>query len=246
VIHNVPLDCCPDLVHPQGTPVQPRHIAWTLCIVPILAAHGAYLIALLTASAQACIPYIDGCISISRAARVGDALFWFRGLLMPCASLLVLFWWLQKTWLDQLLPSAHRKHLWIFVSGAIGALFLLLYVNFLGSTGEMYNLMRRFGITFYFSLTAMAQLISLHTLTRPDIDLAPSTRRLVRGQLILVGIQWVMGIGHVIAKALLPVAEQNVLENLVEWHFALYMTLFFGFSAVIWQRQQYRWRADCG
>jgi hypothetical protein len=223
--------------------MQPWHIAWTLCIVPILAAHGAYLIALSTDSAEACIPYIDGCVSISRAARVGDALFWFRGLLMPCASLLVLFWWLQKTWLDQLLPSAHRKHLWIFVSGAIGALFLLLYANFLGSSGDMYNLMRRFGVTLYFSLTAMAQLISLHTLTRADIDLAPPIRRLVRGQLILICIQWVIGIGHVIVKSLLPADAQSQLENVIEWHFALYMTLFFGFSALIWQRQQFRWRA---
>jgi hypothetical protein len=218
--------------------MQPRHIAWTLCIVPI-----AYLIALLTDSADACIPYIEGCTSISRAARVGDALFWFRGLLMPCASLLVFFWWLQKTWLDQLLPSAHRKHLWIFAAGAIGALFLLLYANFLGSNGETYNLLRRFGVTFYFSLTAMAQLISLHTLTRKDIDLPPATRRLVQAQLILVSLQWVIGIGNVIAKLLAPEDARNQIENVVEWHFALYMTLFFGVSALMWQRHQYRWRA---
>ena len=223
--------------------MQPWHIAWTLCIVPIVAAHGAYLISLNADTAAACIPYITGCTSISRAARVGDALFFFRGLLMPCASLLVFFWWLQKTWLDQLLPSAHRKHLWVFASGAIGALFLLLYTNYLGSSGEMYNLMRRFGITFYFALTAMAQLISLHTLTRADIALEPSARRLVRGQFILVGLQWVVGIGHVIAKSQSPEDVQNALENAIEWHFALYMTLFFGFSARIWQLQQYRWRA---
>lgn len=224
--------------------MQPWHIAWTLCIVPIVAANGAYLIALLTDSAPACIPYVAGCVSISRAARVGDALFWFRGLMMPCASLLVLFWWLQKTWLDRLLPSAHKKHLWIFASGAIGALFLLLYVNYLGSSGEIYNLLRRFGVTLYFALTALAQLISLHTLTRADIELAPSTRRLVKGQVILISIQWVVGIGHVIAKSQSPEDVQNVLENVIEWHFALYMTLFFGFSALTWQRQRYRWRAD--
>jgi hypothetical protein len=225
--------------------MQPSHVAWTLCIVPIVAAHGAYLIALNAGTAEACIPYIYGCTSISRAARVGDALFFFRGLMMPCAALLVFFWWLQKTWLDRLLPSAHRKHLCVFMSGAIGALFLLLYANYLGSTGEMYNLMRRFGVTFYFALTAMAQLISLHTLTRTDIDLAPPIRRLVKGQLVLVTLQWFVGIGHVIAKSLSQSEDlQNWLENAIEWHFALYMTLFFGFSARIWQRQQYRWRTE--
>jgi hypothetical protein len=221
--------------------MQPWHIAWALCIVPIVAAHGAYFIALLTDSADACMPYIEGCTSISRAARVGDALFFFRGLVMPCASLLVFFWWLQKTWLDQLLPSAHRKHLWIFASGAVGALFLLLYANFLGSNGEIYNLLRRFGVTLYFSLTALAQLVSLHTLTRKDIDLSASTRRLVMAQMILVSLQWVIGLGNVVAKLLAPENESQI-ENVVEWHFALYMTLFFGVSAVIWQRQQYRWR----
>lgn len=222
--------------------MQPWHIAWTLCLVPIVAVHGAYLISLAADSAEACIPYIEGCTSISRAARVGDALFFFRGLVMPCASLLVFFWWLQKTWLNQLLPSAHRKHVWIFASGAIGALFLLLYANFLGSNGEIYNLLRRFGVTLYFSLTAMAQLVSLHTLTRKDIELPVSTRRLVQGQLVLVSLQWVIGLGNVVAKLLLP-DKANQIENVVEWHFALYMTLFFALSAVMWKRQQYRWRA---
>lgn len=220
--------------------MQPWHIAWTLCIAPILAAHGAYLIALVTGTAPSCIPYIDGCVSISRAARVGDSLFWFRGLLMPCASLLIVFWWLQKTWLDQICPAAYKKHRYVFASGAIGALFLLLYANFLGSSGDLYNLMRRFGVTLYFSLTAMAQLVSLHTLTK--VDLAPPIRRLVQYQLALVGIQWIMGIGHVVAKAILPADVQDLLENAIEWHFALYMTLFFGFSARLWQLQRYRWR----
>jgi hypothetical protein len=223
--------------------MQPWHIAWAICIVPILAAHGAYLIAMASGTAPSCVPYIEGCVSISRAARVGDSLFWFRGLLMPCASLLVFFWWMQKSWLDRLLPASRKKHNWIFASGAVGALFLLLYANFLGSSGDMYNLMRRFGVTLYFSLTAMAQLISLHTLTRKDIDLSAATRRLVQYQLALVGIQWVMGTGHVIAKFILPEEVQDLLENGIEWHFALYMTLFFGFSARIWQLQQYRWYA---
>lgn len=222
--------------------MQPSHIAWILCVVPIVAAHGAYLIAVNSALAPLCLPYIDGCVSISRAARNGDSLFWFRGLLMPCASLLIFFWWLQKTWLDQLLPAARRKHHWIFATGSAGALFLLLYANFLGSSGDMYNLMRRFGVTLYFSLTAMAQLVSLHTLTRPDMTLAPPIKRLVKGQLALVGIQWIMGIGHVIAKFTLPNDVQDLLENAIEWHFALYMTLFFGFSARLWQLQRYRWR----
>jgi hypothetical protein len=221
--------------------MQPWHIAWTLCIVPILAAHGAYLIALATEAAPSCNPYIDGCVSISRAARVGDSLFWFRGLLMPCSSLLVVFWWLQKKWLDQLLPASKKKHNWAFTSGAMGAIFLLLYANFLGSSGDMYNLMRRFGVTLYFSLTALAQLISLHTLTRVESEVSASVRRLMRYQFALVGIQWIMGIGHVIAKMVLPEDVQDLLENAIEWHFALYMTLFFGFSARIWQQQNYRW-----
>jgi cell division septal protein FtsQ len=67
---------------------------------------------------------------------------------------------------------------------------------------------------------------------------------LVRGQFILVALQWVVGIGHVIAKSQSPEDVQNALENAIEWHFALYMTLFFGLSAHIWQLQQYRWRAE--
>lgn len=221
--------------------MQPWHIAWILCALPIVAAHGAYLIAIDAGTASACIPYVDGCISISRAARVGNSLFWFRGLLMPCAGLLALFWWLQKEWLDQLSVSSRHKHHWVLVLGISGALFLLLYANFLGSSGDMYNLMRRFGVTLYFSLTALAQLVSLHTLVGIRHTLTRETGRLILCQLVLVGIQWFMGIVHVFAKFLMPADMQDLFENAIEWHFALYMTLFFGCSARIWQLQKFRW-----
>jgi hypothetical protein len=219
--------------------MQPWHIAWTLCVVPILAAHGAYLIAIEAGAVPSCVPYIDGCVSISRAGRNGNALYWFRGLLMPCASLLVLYWWQQKAWLDRLLPNARSKHRWIFATGSTAAVCLLLYANFLGSSGDIYNLMRRFGVTLYFALTALAQLLSLHTQTRAAFDAA--SRRLTNFQFILVSTQWGMGLIHVATKPLLPPATQDVLENAIEWHFALYITLFFGFSARIWQLQQFRW-----
>lgn len=221
--------------------MQPWHIALLICLLPIVAAHGAYLISIHQELVPVCVPYIEGCVSISRAARVGDGIFLFRGLMMPAAALLPLFWWCQYHWLNRLQQNKTRRHRIMLVVGSVGALFLLLYANFLGSSGEIYNLLRRFGVTLYFAFTALAQLMALHTATAQGHALPRAHYTLVRWQFYLTAVIWGMGLVHVVAKALMSPELQDLFENAVEWHFALYMTVYFGLQAFIWRQQQFRW-----
>lgn len=220
------------------TIIRPHHIAWIVCLVPIIAAHGAYFIGLWQGVASECVPYFEGCTSISRAARNGDAIFLFRGLMMPTAAFLVIFWYLQSIWLKQI---THKPHPVVFVLGTIGAVFLVLYADFLGTEGDFYEFMRRYGITFYFAMTILAQMLSIRSLQRVKSTLDGKIKRYLSIQFLLITIYWVLGIANVVIKATgVSWADQS--ENIIEWHFALYMSFFFGLTAMMWKRSGFEFQ----
>lgn len=203
------------------------------CVTPLIAVVGAYAIGLLQQVVPVCNPFLDGCLSISRAARTGDAIFWFRGLMLPLVPLFAAYWVMQVYWLRQLL-GRHTWHLTtIYWLGLASSLALLLYVNFLGSEGDFYRFMRRQGVMFYFGFAGLAQLFSLYIISKfkPVID-KPLQRKL-RWQWGFVGGQWLLGLLSVIATALRPQYEYQI-SNAIEWQFALLMVGFYGVSARIW------------
>lgn len=211
----------------------PVVIAWINFIVPMVAVVGAYSISLYQESVPACVPFWEGCTSISRAARHGDALFWFRGLMMPVSMLLVIYWIYQWHWLNQL-AGRLRRHRVILVLGIVSALALVLYANYLGSDGDFYRFMRRFGVTFYFALALLAQLLSLqslHSMGAPlDARLLPG----IRFQWVCVWAQWLLGLVSLWVSLTEPSYEYEA-ENIIEWNFALAMVAFHGASGWLWR-----------
>ena len=203
------------------------------CITPLIAVIGAYSIGLLQQVVPVCNPFWEGCLSISRAARTGDAIFWFRGLMLPLVPIFAAYWFMQVYWLRQLTG----RHSWQLSTirwlGLASSLALLLYVNFLGSEGEFYRFMRRQGVMFYFGFAGLAQLFSLYVINKfkPVID--KSLQRHLRWQWGFVGGQWVLGLFSVVASALRPEYEYQI-SNAIEWQFALLMVGFYGVSARIW------------
>ncbi|AUD79341.1 hypothetical protein CW740_08810 [Kangiella profundi] len=222
----------------MGGFVRPHHIAWLVCLIPIIAAHGAFFIGLWQGVANECVPYFEGCTSISRAARNGDAIFLFRGLMMPTAAFLIIFWYLQSIWLKQMTQKPHPV---VFILGNIGAVFLVLYADFLGTEGDFYEFMRRYGITFYFAMTILAQMLSIRSLKKVKGTLDRKIKRYLSIQFVLIAIYWVLGIANVVIKAT-GVSWVDQSENIIEWHFALYMSFFFGLTAMMWKRSGFEFQ----
>ncbi|MCW8856124.1 MAG: hypothetical protein OQJ95_02090 [Kangiella sp.] len=218
--------------------IRPFHFAWIVCLLPIIAAHGAFFIGLWQGVANECIPYFEGCTSISRAARNGDAIFLFRGLMMPTAAFLIIFWYLQSVWLKEL---THKSHITIFVLGTIGAVFLVLYADFLGTEGDFYEFMRRYGITLYFAMTILAQMLSIRSLQKLGNSLDRKIKRYLTIQFTMMVLYWVLGIANVVIKATgVSWADQS--ENIIEWNFALLMSLYFGLTAMMWKRTDFEFQ----
>lgn len=209
--------------------MQPVHTAWLVFLVPLVIVHAAWLWSSLAGAIDWCLPHWRGCVSISKAARASDALFLFRASMILNAMLLVNFW-LQAR---QFLALHQRRSPTLPVLGITAALFLVLYANFLGTQGPVYQLLRQYGVTIYFSFTVLAQMLFTRHLLELNIS---SVEAYVKLKFWLGGWMLLLGIASVFCNALLTGDAKDRWENIIEWHFALGMDGYFLLAALTWQR----------
>jgi hypothetical protein len=233
--------------------LRPFWLALLCGIVPIAATHGAQLLNLFSAgetllATYRCMPYSEGCVSISRAVRSGAGLHLFQALMLPTAALLALMWICIPPWLKGLVPGSVIRARNIAASGVIGALFLILYVAALGTEGSWYSWMRRYGVVMYFGLTALAQLLLVRALW-PLLS-QPLTRPLdgpLRALFALVCMEWLGGVLSVAKRVLLTDPDLiDRVENIIEWWFALALSAAFVALAELMRRSHYRLDARVG
>lgn len=219
---------------------DPPHTLWAIPLAAGLLPAVAVLVALrLSVRLElipVCNPLIEGCVSISAAARHGLSNHIFRALVLPAAALQGLTWLLCTGWLKSLGARPDRPLRALPWLGLLAALFLVLYGTFLGTEGDVYRWMRRYGVVFYFGLTCICMVIStvhLFRLARPSSISLP-----MRFDRVLVGLCVVL-LGLGLASAFLPLyapdeQTRNRVENALEWNGALIFTLFFLSLAWLW------------
>ena len=197
-------------------------------LIPVIAVNLALAINI-NAGLDACFPYWEGCLSVSRAVRSGPGLLIFKLLAWPTAFLMIYSWKLSADWLRRQNPTGRKQQQLIFWMGAFGAVFFLIYANWLGTDGELYRWLRRYGVVFYFGLTALAQLTFASGLwnirkTRHGV-LSRYHENVYFG---IISLSWLLGVSSAFKRKLIedPVFQDQV-ENLLEWNFALVLSLTF-------------------
>jgi hypothetical protein len=122
---------------------------------------------------------------------------------------------------------------WLLPLGLVAGVALAVYVAFLGSDGETYRWMRRYGTIGYFAATFLAQLLYLRGLAR-------STHRPhgpVRAMAAICAAMLVLGLASTGISAVAASGDdKDRLENLVEWHIGLLLTAWFLVQAGLWRR----------
>lgn len=204
------------------------------CVIPIVSVNAAYLISLTAGQVDACFPYLDGCTSISRAARQEPAIHLFRATMIPVALIMAAVWWLAAQWLARYGESSAAARRTVIMLGTAGAGFLVLYATFLGTHGVVYEALRRYGVIVFFAFTALAQLICtarLQKLRRQGRPVAASPTE--RAMLLLTVFMLALGLANIPASNFL---DNSALENAIEWNFALLMMGWFGLLAREWKR----------
>ena len=215
--------------------MQPRTLAILVVILPLLASNGAYLLSAYEGSVPWCMPYFDGCTTISQAGRSGNTIFFYRAVVFPYSVLLMLFWLCSKRWLDLLHGHTTKISRIIFWLGLVGSVALLIYIDFLGTIGEINSLMRRIGAMLYFTLTPLAQSLMLNQhynilRKKPEISIDP---KVLKYQLIILLLMLLI----VVISIFLVVTDDMTyeIENIVEWNFSLLVNLYFAGMFFIWK-----------
>lgn len=211
---------------------RPHHLAWACCIVPLAITHAVWFVHLQAGLIEACNPYLDGCVSVSRAARSGDGLFAFRAVMLPYCTLLIAFWWLCRAWFAAAGPVPRRvtAAAWL---GCIAAGFLALYVTYLGADGDTARFMRRYGINVFFGFTVLAQMLLVSTIGAAGAG--HGARRVLTA---LCAALLLLGLASIPLQQI--VDDRAALLNSIEWIYSVLMVSVYAVIGGIWRAQRLR------
>ena len=105
---------------------------------------------------------------------------------------------------------------------------MILYVSYLASNDPFYEVMRRYGVYFYFVGTALAQLILSFALEKSPIQRA----------MVWVSVTpFALGVVNLGQKALLGSLNSN--ENRIEWIASLLMQAWFVLLWLAWRKSRF-------
>jgi len=202
-------------------------------IAPIIGVTCAYLLGVSYDVLPSCMPFIDGCTSISATGRNMPGRLVFRSVMFPQSVLLIVVWYLGARWIRDMTPS-RISAVTVTVSGCIGAFALVIYVATLGTRTPLYDFMRRFGVYFYFLGTATAQVtLAVTLLAHAKRTMAMSLKRIATGMLWFCGLPFALGILNFALKAVLD--DPDFTENRIEWISALLMQFYFVALYIAWR-----------
>jgi hypothetical protein len=237
---------------PEATPSGARQRdglpAWWLpasaAAFLMLAIHGGLAVSVAAGEVDGPFPHLDGNCSVSKACRRVPAVYVFRAFALPSATLLVFFWWVVAQWLRARGLAGPRLCHWIFGLGLAGAVFLVLYANFLGTEGYVYRILRRYGIYVFFGGTGVAELLLTWALTRAAIAHVPELERWVQRALqATVLFMLVAGPLNLVADKLV---SHDKIANALEWWFGIALAVFAALLARTWRRAGLVLRLELG
>lgn len=211
-------------------------LPFSIALLFLTAVHLAWWLSLQAGYIPACNPYLEGCTSISRAARHGLGNHLFRLVVLPCALLHALNWWLAASWVCDSQPEMPLSRRMLFALGMISALALALYATFLGTEGETYRFLRRYGVVLYFGCGFLAQLLFMRLAMRSG----RLRGGLARGMQGICVAMLALGVMNVATSAL--VADEDLrdrVENALEWQLGLLLVGWFVLQALCWRRDRY-------
>lgn len=198
-------------------------------VLPMLVVHLAYWLNIQSGEALdavfRCNPYLEGCVSTSRAVRADPGVVWFKAVMLPVAVLMVLTWRATGAWMAGMSTEMPRVRRWTVWLGIGGAVALGVYTIWLGTESPVYSWLRRYGVIFFFGFTALAQLVAGRFVWHVFPAGARGAAVTFMG---VVCFQWAIGVFSVFKRFLFEDPELiDRLENITEWLMVATMSLGF-------------------
>ena len=186
------------------------------------AMHGAWLVSRAAGYVPDCIPHLEGCHSVSEAARNGAANVLFKALMIPNAFVQAWTWMIAARWVAARSPAPDASR-GLVPLGIIAAVALVVDAIALGTDGDPYTWLRRYGIKFYFASTFCAMLVFVRQLRRVAAG-SPWTQALLWTCVAML----VLGMANVMAP-LFGVDDdfKDRFRDALEWQLVTLFTLWF-------------------
>jgi hypothetical protein len=224
-----------------------RLLSLAIGALSFIACHGAWYLSVNSDMIENCNPYLEGCFSISRAARSEVSIHFFR-FFMGVTSALALLFWLEVTKRIYRYNRAVRFPVLFCgqVLAFLSCILLNLYISYLGTDGELYSWLRRVGIKgFYFStylsiillMTAWWKIhIAKRNSSQDETNVVLTICKLIALAPILLGLAQ-LGLTIYFQNASRSLWFGNLdsnqmidrIENVVEWWVTLFICLWFVF-----------------
>ena len=198
-------------------------------ILAIVVTNSAFLISISAGYVDSCLPYLDGCTSISRAARHGLGAILFKLTILPVMTLLLVYWIISYMNLVGLSDCRTFKLQTMLIAGIFGSLFGMLYTAFLGSEGDIYRFLRRIGVYIFFLGTYSAQVIEVLELRSRSLHDSISVR--LRKWVMIINAATIFVAG----PYFLFLTDDDWMENVLEWNISLLLFLYFILSGLYWR-----------
>ena len=190
-------------------------------LLPLVAVHWAWWLSRAAGYIPDCIPHLEGCTSISRAARHGTGNVLFKLLMIPAAALQGWHWWRCAAWLEMAAGPEWARGLRPL--GIVAGAALAVYATFLGTEGAAYGWLRRYGIVFYFAGTFCAMVVFLRGLAQTNTP--PAWRR---AMLALTFTMLALGLASVTTPLVVAGdVRQDEVRDILEWWIGGLFTLWF-------------------
>ena len=207
----------------------------SLGILAIISANLAFIISVNGGFIETCFPYLEGCASISKSARNGLSTILFKLTVLPVMTLLSIYWLISYHYIKNLTGIKALHNNLMLIMGIIGSLFGILYTAFLGSEGEIYQLLRRFGIYFFFLGSYSAQAIEVVQLSN---TIKIKHFKPLKGMKFLILL---IGLIILISTPFYGFIENDDwLENVLEWNITFLICSYFILSAFLWRKAELR------
>lgn len=226
---------------PPGLPPTSSPFAlplWPLPLVagvlPALASLLAVWLSMHAGLVPACNPFVEGCTSISRAARHELPNHLFRAIVLPAATLQALTWLLVARWLRAEGEGGTRT---LLLLGLLAPVALVLYGSFLGTDGNINRLLRQYGTVVYFGFTCVAMLMTgraIERLASRGVLHPPGGLR--HALQALFGLLVALGLCNALAGWWFVDPLKDRVQNASEWWGSLVLTAVFVVLAAIWRR----------
>ena len=210
-----------------------------VCLLCWSAVTLSYFLSINEGFIEACLPHISGCTSISKTGRYGSSFFSFKAFMMPAASLMLVYWILVYQWIRTLKGVGKRLELAILILGVLSAVFLIVYVTFLGSEGETYKILRSYGTNLFFLFSFAAYVMIAFVLKRR----LPNNRHVLL-LIVLCLVIAVDGLSMAILKQF--IIDHGWLENSTEWRAATILSVFPVLVWLLWKETKFEVRFSTG